>query len=194
MTFVFRSGLRFCSCGFDISNHKETATMCVSCRVAASPKKTCPDCGDDYQSLHSQRCDTCSHARYVFRRFASGQTLAASAVAAARRNGILQPPTNFQCTDCDCGATEYDHRDYNNPLDVDPVCRGCNRRRGSAKPKSWSFEEFFSWFQKIVDEHRRTGRGYTSRIAVPSFEAALRRNWPELAQVGRRSTDKNKDS
>lgn len=55
-------------------------------------------------------------------------------VALAISRKILPPATSLQCTDCDKQATEYDHRDYNRPLDVQPVCRGCNRRRGSAKP------------------------------------------------------------
>lgn len=39
------------------------------------------------------------------------------------------------CTDCQASrATEYDHRDYNYPLLVEPVCRSCNRLRGKAIP------------------------------------------------------------
>ena len=37
-----------------------------------------------------------------------------------------------KCIDCGARATDYDHRDYLKPLDVDPVCRKCNRRRGNA--------------------------------------------------------------
>lgn len=40
------------------------------------------------------------------------------------------------CVDCSALATEYDHRDYNRPLEVDPVCRPCNFRRGQAT--DWS--------------------------------------------------------
>jgi hypothetical protein len=36
------------------------------------------------------------------------------------------------CVDCPSLAEEYDHRDYFEPLRVDPVCRRCSRRRGSA--------------------------------------------------------------
>lgn len=38
-----------------------------------------------------------------------------------------------QCRDCRKRAVHYDHRDYGKPLDVDPVCQGCNVRRGPAK-------------------------------------------------------------
>ena len=29
-------------------------------------------------------------------------------------------------------ATQYDHRDYNKPLEVTPVCPSCNGKRGAA--------------------------------------------------------------
>lgn len=48
-------------------------------------------------------------------------------------SGIL--PTIDEWTVCaDCGgkASECDHRDYMKPLDVDPVCRSCNKLRGAA--------------------------------------------------------------
>ena len=53
-------------------------------------------------------------------------------VARAVWNGDLQPARSFPCTDCGGAAIEYDHRDYNQPLNVDPVCRACNLRRGPA--------------------------------------------------------------
>ena len=37
------------------------------------------------------------------------------------------------CVDCGRLAEMYDHRYYSRPLDVEPVCRGCNRRRGPAR-------------------------------------------------------------
>jgi hypothetical protein len=37
-----------------------------------------------------------------------------------------------KCSDCDKRATRYDHRDYSKPLDVVPVCHGCNLLRGAA--------------------------------------------------------------
>ena len=37
-----------------------------------------------------------------------------------------------KCVDCGRSADSYDHRDYFKPLQAEPVCNGCNRRRGSA--------------------------------------------------------------
>lgn len=39
-----------------------------------------------------------------------------------------------KCVDCGHRATGYDHRDYYKPLEVEPVCRRCNHRRGAAYP------------------------------------------------------------
>lgn len=39
--------------------------------------------------------------------------------------------TVVYCVDCGVErATRYDHRDYTKPLEVAPVCNGCNIRRG----------------------------------------------------------------
>jgi hypothetical protein len=54
------------------------------------------------------------------------------AVMAAKRNGDLPPQKSCACADCGGQATEYDHRDYFRPLDVEPVCRRCNSHRGHA--------------------------------------------------------------
>lgn len=39
----------------------------------------------------------------------------------------------IDCVDCGKRATDYEHRDYNKPKEVEPVCRSCNLWRGSAK-------------------------------------------------------------
>lgn len=63
------------------------------------------------------------------------------AVAAAVKAGLL---VNLKkdytvCADaairltCAGRASMYDHRDYARPLDVEPVCRSCNGRRGAAR-------------------------------------------------------------
>lgn len=50
----------------------------------------------------------------------------------AVRIGKIRRPSEFDCADCGKRAQHYDHRDYSKPLDVEPVCRGCNARRGHA--------------------------------------------------------------
>lgn len=67
---------------------------------------------------------------------------AALCVALAKEMGIL-PILNgtVACADCGGVATEYEHRDYARPYDVEPTCRSCNLRRGSAaapQPKQFA--------------------------------------------------------
>lgn len=57
---------------------------------------------------------------------------ASSIVAKAIRNGVLEPANKKTCVDCGKPASVHDHRDYLKPLDVDPVCKSCNSRRGMA--------------------------------------------------------------
>jgi hypothetical protein len=74
-------------------------------------------------------CDDCKPSNhFTF----SEQYKAQKTVAKAKKDGQLKPATDFDCVDCGNPAIEYDHRDYSKPLQVDPVCRGCNVRRGPA--------------------------------------------------------------
>jgi hypothetical protein len=45
----------------------------------------------------------------------------------------MRPARDFACADCGKPATDYDHRDYRKPLEVEPVCHSCNLKRGPAK-------------------------------------------------------------
>lgn len=51
----------------------------------------------------------------------------------AVRAGRIKPARGLFCVDCGKQAAVYDHRDYSKPLDVEPVCRSCNAKRGPAK-------------------------------------------------------------
>ena len=44
----------------------------------------------------------------------------------------LPNPGEFECVDCGKPATDYDHRYYALPVEVEPVCSGCNTKRGPA--------------------------------------------------------------
>jgi hypothetical protein len=56
---------------------------------------------------------------------------------AAIASGEMKPVSDFVCVDCEKPATAYDHRDYRKLLDVQPVCRTCNYKRG---PAAWREE------------------------------------------------------
>jgi hypothetical protein len=55
-------------------------------------------------------------------------------VQRAIKHGYLPKPSTLTCLDCGQPAQVYDHRDYNKPLDVEPVCHACNIKRGPALP------------------------------------------------------------
>lgn len=57
--------------------------------------------------------------------------LAHKYVSVAVYNGDLpRLDGSIPCTDCGGPACEYDHRDYKKPMEVEPVCKGCNAARG----------------------------------------------------------------
>jgi hypothetical protein len=61
---------------------------------------------------------------------------AAQIVCRAIKRGDLPHLTDSIVTCVDCKvrrATNYEHRDYAKPLEVDPVCRTCNVLRGPAQ-------------------------------------------------------------
>lgn len=106
----------------------------------------CEQCGEDISSRHY-------HARFCFpcssmRGRASSEKWAKTSRKAARhravgkltryaiRVGVLQDPSEMKCSDCGKDAQCYDHRDYNKPLEVEPVCRQCNSVRGAGIPMS----------------------------------------------------------
>ena len=71
-----------------------------------------------------------NHERYDRRRAIANP--AHAAVARAIKRGLLKRPREFPCTDCGKPAEQYDHREYAKPLEVEPVCRRCNLKRGPA--------------------------------------------------------------
>jgi hypothetical protein len=83
--------------------------------------------------------------------------LAHYAVSRAVRLGILSNlrKRRVGCIDCGKRAKVYDHRDYNRPLDVVPVCAGCNLRRGPAqfvKPPDFSIRYYGEFLSVRIPE------------------------------------------
>lgn len=65
-------------------------------------------------------------------------------VREAIKAGLLSPPEGLNCADCSAPAFCYDHRNYHKPFEVEPVCHGCNNRRGPGLPL----------IDKRIDGHR----------------------------------------
>ena len=104
---------RFCeACGSDITSRPTISVFCL-------------DCYDErqkiFQRLHAQKRKLRAKAH--------------AQVAAAIKDGhIHRLDGSVDCTDCGKPAAHYDHRDYNRPLEVEPVCASCNLQRGPAEP------------------------------------------------------------
>lgn len=64
--------------------------------------------------------------------FAPAQVRAIQLVNQAVAHGVLSHVKSHTCVDCGKPAQCYDHRDYFKPLDVEPVCNNCNKKRGPA--------------------------------------------------------------
>jgi hypothetical protein len=128
------------------------------------------------------RCDSCKAAgKFVPRQryragVLSGKSLAGAAVTAAVRDGSLQHPSNFACADCRRPAQQYDHRDYNKPLQVVAVCRRCNLLRGPAIPLIGSIEQ-------VVDHGRVP---YVNRCSVAKLFRTMGLPVERLAAMPRR--------
>lgn len=91
-----------------------TVIVCLSC------------CRYEDRASHALFCFVCSEQRHV----EAGRAI--GLVAKTVKQGTLAPPSDFDCADCGKPAKNYDHRDYTKPLEVTPVCRSCNGKRGPA--------------------------------------------------------------
>jgi len=67
-------------------------------------------------------------------------------VKVAVDRGKLAPPHDFDCSDCGGAATQYEHRDYREPLKVEPVCDPCNRKRLPALPEGFIDSADVDWY------------------------------------------------
>lgn len=116
-------------------------TACVDC---GEPKpwgihflrQRCEDCGNKRQraliKARNEAIRSGTHTPRVRQSdvFRDHNNIAHALVARAVSYGFLLPATDLDCVDCGAQATAYDHRDYNKPLDVAPVCTRCNLQRG----------------------------------------------------------------
>jgi len=92
----------------------------------------CRVCDSEIQDRHhsAKLCFPCADHKE------NGGHKAHAKVKKAIKDGFLSPVKHLKCLDCGSQAEIYDHKDYNKPLEVEPVCRSCNRKRGSAIPLS----------------------------------------------------------
>lgn len=90
--------------------------------------KPCLMCGALQDRTRALFCFPCAFSRTVD----PVARKAHSAVTRAVQNGTLPRAKTLVCVDCGKPAFDYDHREYSKPLEVVPVCRACNKKRGPA--------------------------------------------------------------
>lgn len=94
----------------------------------------CEACGGEHYRHHLAKfCMPCVKKRNresAKRASRHPNNIARQMVGLAVRRGMLRPASEYLCVDCGDPAKHYDHRDYNKPLDVVPVCVTCNGKRG----------------------------------------------------------------
>lgn len=117
--------------------------ICYRCLVAKkraekncqTVERRCQTCGANMVLTWRQRdrryCEPCAVAPAS----RSWHSTITNMVHGAVSLGLLPKlDGSVPCIDCGKPATDYDHRDYNKPLDVEPTCRSCNIKRGPAIP------------------------------------------------------------
>lgn len=104
--------------------------------------RICPVCGMEFRRHgKAKTCHGCSRSKERVLAKARKEAnsfgfnwVAHRLVGVAIFNGFIPPASQFFCVDCGAKAREYDHRDYNKPLDVEPVCSSCNQKRSHGIP------------------------------------------------------------
>ena len=103
-------------------------------RQYAKPSKLCII----LKAMQRLKCKKVAHRPHAKRTVEERRILnkalyrACKIVERAIKKGALPSPRGLICVDCGGIASDYEHRDYAKPLEVVPVCRSCNAKRGPA--------------------------------------------------------------
>lgn len=115
-------------------HYRKQAEVCVRCERRniedARSARICPYCLKEKgknDNRHSRYHSGCSHEVSEISKRATAEVVRAMKAGEIQR---ITPET--KCVDCGKPARDYDHRHYRKPLDVVPVCRACNQKRGAA--------------------------------------------------------------
>lgn len=65
--------------------------------------------------------------------------------------GDIPRASTLDCIDCGEPATDYDHRDYTKPVDIEPVCRKCNIQRPEGYPPIDGEEVNVDWITAVPE-------------------------------------------
>lgn len=120
------------SCG---KSHRAFSDICHSCKRKIKYQKgfkTCALCGAEFNTKDRGKGQS-PYCSYECSSLVSEARCTITAIVAkAIRSGFIDKAKNHKCVDCGNAAMDYEHRSYMKPLDVVPVCRPCNLKRGPA--------------------------------------------------------------
>lgn len=112
--------------------HKDICSKCERKLDQESSKRKCALCESEMYRGGTRGftspycCSQCSSAVGMAR------VKAIKVVTKAVKTGEIKKAKECACVDCGKPAIDYDHREYLKPLNVVPVCRSCNLKRGPA--------------------------------------------------------------
>lgn len=113
-----------------MNNAEDAAIVRQHLSQDSSPSQGCIYCGVSPiggRYYNAKYCWPCFNARRPL------VVKAHRIVNAFVQAGLMPAADECYCVDCGGLAHVYDHRDYSRPLDVQPVCRSCNQKRGPAE-------------------------------------------------------------
>lgn len=93
-----------------------------------------------------------------------------------------------RCADCDARAIEYDHRRYSEPLNVDPVCRAHNMKRGFALDQT--FRDAITGEPRTEQDYRAE-RCKTIKLGADRILSAISGRPDYLKEQGERADWRN---
>ncbi len=146
---------------------KIQVNVCMKCGHVWHPRKA---------AALSVECPNCKSRNWS--RLRARQLWARRATCRAVESGLLPViVAGTLCVDCGGQAEVYDHRDYNRPLDVAPVCKACDALRGETTTDlSVDVDRIPDYEAALrLRNHERTPVS-RARPAVPDYEAALRQH------------------
>ena len=110
--------------------------------------KTCFYCGQSiaaHLNPRTRMCDPCKAARLPY------TEMARALVEFHVDTNRIPRPDSMPCHDCGFMAEFYEHRNYNKPLHIAPICRSCNAVRGLAE---WSPKDEISIEVVIINNEK----------------------------------------
>lgn len=111
----------------------------------ARPPLICPYCLSEKEKSSTLGKGSPYHHACSFKVSSISRKATAQVNRAIKRGQIPAINHDTKCVDCGKPARDYEHRYYSRPLDVEPVCRGCNQKRGPAL----DVHEFYPFSQSL---------------------------------------------